>query len=183
MCNHYSNYRKWGEQSVEFCLSTCKEKISSDGSRDHANPSNWDICLFLASSKPLHTKKNVCIIESVHNPSPWRVSRVVRGHRLFSFFSLSSRWIILLFSPPFTPLHFVSNSALCLFFHTSLCQCFLSHPDLRKLPHLLFFSLRHGGKSLYCFSRSLCFPLSAYSLWLCQSMFSHTCWKSIHAIC
>lgn len=95
-------------------------------------------------------------------------SAVERSHRLFSFFSprhTESSCCFLLFMA----LQLFFNSALCVFLHTSLCQCFPS-PRLRNLPHLLLAPLCHGGKSLYCFSRSL----SVWSLELCQSVFSRT---------
>lgn len=115
------------------------------------------VCVCLWESKP----GLLCLQQSLR-------SAVERGHRLFSFFSprhTESSCCFLLFMA----LQLFFNSALCVFLHTSLCQCFPS-PRLRNLPHLLLAPLCHGGKSLYCFSRSL----SVWSLELCQSVFSRT---------
>lgn len=115
------------------------------------------VCVCLWESKP----GLLCLQQSLR-------SAVERGHRLFSFFSprhTESSCCFLLFMA----LQLFFKSALRLFLHTSLCQCFPS-PRLRNLPHLLLAPLCHGGKSLYCFSRSL----SVWSLELCQSVFSRT---------
>lgn len=164
-----------GSEWVFLCLQPCEEHLSSEGKGDHGNLSNEDICLFPLLLKSSHTKKNLCVCVCLWESKPGLLclqqslrSAVERGHRLFSFFSprhTESSCCFLLFMA----LQLFFNSALCVFLHTSLCQCFPS-PRLRNLPHLLLAPLCHGGKSLYCFSRSL----SVWSLELCQSVFSRT---------
>lgn len=95
--------------------------------------------------------------------------------------------------PLFMALHLSFNSTLCLFLHTSPCQCFPSL-RLRNLPHLLFAPLCHGGKSLYSFIHLLFFLLLSIlydSVNLCflilvlssGKRIKLSSWKSIHMSC
>lgn len=162
-------------------LYTCEEQMPSEGWGDHGNASNEDICL---SSLLLVKCVCVCVqakpsVSSVVPPEQCRA----RPQVVFLFLSLHAESSCCF--PLFMALHLSFNCAPCLFLHTSLCQCFPSL-RLRNLNHLLFANLRYGGKSLYCFIRSLsflsnsvnlCFLIFVLSVWKIMNLNS---WKSIH---
>lgn len=147
---------------VVFMHLSREQKTSSDGCRDYEK--SFKLCYLL-----------ILVAQS---------QETVQGHRLFSSLSVSLHAESSCCFPLFSR-HFSSSLiALSVSFSTLLSrQCFSLTP-LKKAPHLLFSPLRHGGKSLYCLCRFFVFsPLSAYSLRLCQSVFSLTRWKSIHTTC
>lgn len=125
-----------------------------------------------------HKEKPVCVCVCVSKPGLLCLqqslrSAVQRGHRLFSFFSprhTESSCCFLLFMA----LQLFFNSALCLFLHTSLCQCFPS-PRLRNLPHLL---LAHFATVENLFTVSAAHFLSGP--WNSVSLCFLVLWKSIH---